>query len=374
MNSVVAILGVSQDNTSGTNERIFNIGITNDFKTMTCRRMPERALINELIRSKSKLVNAKITQKGIEDSLGSFNRFKARGGKFIPVVLLAIYKSEAGRVLGYVVASQAGVISRVKRDDLINYCREAKASFDIAFIQNAIYREKDGVHQIAEYEEGNIPVITKPNEAQQRRAQRPAEPVAKTPTPEVKEVQEPVRPVTPAPAPIPTPVAQPRVMSPAQNKELEACKNAGVNPRLIDSPKLRPEQQRVIWAAKQNGVSAEYFTNPKFTKEQMIFFADRLESDERFRECISFVDPKYSVEQLKQLYLGVCSGIDLTDMLDETLTPEEMYVKRIEKESELYDDIVSLCSLPDDVCVRNLARKRGWLEDTKTASPDEDMN
>lgn len=357
--SVVAILGVALD--KNTNKRMFNIGVTEDYKTATCRTMREDAFATEIVRGKHRLVNARVVNGRVEEALGSFKRFESKG-EFKPVVLVAVCTSETGRTLGYVVISQSGIISRVKKDDLYRSCRLAKDN-GVAFIQNAIYRETNNIPQIAGYEDNCFPVIKLQSN---RRPVRETTPVREVTNKSVTKssptnravVNRPVEPVVPT-------ASEPLKMSPAQNKELEAAKKAGVNPMLIDSPKLSPEKQRVIWAAKKNGVAAEYFTNPKFTKDQMVFFADRLENDERFKECMSFVDPKYSVEQMRQLYLGVCSGVDISQYLDENLTPEEMYIKRIELENGLYDRTALICSLPDEACIRNFLRRRGLLDESE---------
>lgn len=362
--SVVAILGVGQDR--NTRQRMFNVGVTEDFKTATCRTMTEQALAMEIVRGKHRLVNAKVVDgKRIEDSLGSFRRFEVKNN-FKPVVVVAVCTNEAGRTLGYVIISQSGIISRVKKEDLYESCKLAKNN-DVAFLQNAVYREANGVQQIAGYEDNCFPVIRlqssvnrRPANASVNKSSEPARRVTQqAQTASASKTEH--KPVRPASAEVHTPLT----MSPAQNKELEAAKKAGVNPMLIDSPKLSPEKQRVIWAAKKNGIAAEYFTNPKFNKDQMVFFADRLENDDRFKECMSFVDPKYSVEQMKQLYLGVCSGVDVNEYLDESLTPEEMYIKRIELENELYDKTALICSVPDEVCIRNFMRRRGLLSDNE---------
>lgn len=356
--SVVAIIGVGKD--TSTNQRLFNVGVTDDFKTATCRTMTEQALVAEIIRGKHRLVNAKIEGRKIVDSLGSFKRFDTKSN-FKSVVIIAICVNETGRTLGYVVISQSGIISRVKKDDLYESCKLAKNN-GIAFIQNAIYREPNGVQQIAGYEDNCFPVIklssSSPRRPNPKTEEAPAQAHHKMPT-HHSNTRKPAseRVVKQQPSEV-------RLqMSPAQNKELEAARNAGVNPMLIDSPKLSPEKQRVIWAAKRNGISAEYFTNPKFNKEQMIFFADRLENDERFKECMDFVDPKYSVEQMQQLYLGICSGVDIHQFLDESMTPEEMYIKRIELENEIYDRTAITCSIPDEICIRNFMRRRGLIDD-----------
>lgn len=360
--SIVAILGV-QGAVKG--QRTFNIGVLDNFKTAVCRTMTESMLVAELLRGKHRVVNAKVVNGNIEDSFGSFSRFEAKNG-VTPIILVATCLNSLKQTAGYVVITQSGTVSRVRRADLIESCKKSK-DCGVPFIQNAVFRDMgNDTYHIAGYEEGQIPTINIsqrqsspviPSSAQQEKQiiRRDVEPAKKAKgivhkeEPVVKSVQ--------------------LTMSPAQNKELERAKKLGVNPLLINSPKLPPEKQRVISAAKKNGICAEYFTNPKFTREQMIFFADRLESPERFNECLEFVDPKYSVEQMQQLYLAMCAGVDIKDMLDETLTPEEMYVKRIEAENGIYDREALICSLPDEACVRNFLRRRGLLdEQTKEAA------
>lgn len=285
---------------------------------------------------------SKTEQFKIEDSAGSFSRLKDKNG-VSPRVILAEYVSEAGRILGYVIADKNGRVSRVKRDELLGICEKAKRA-GVPFIQNAIYRTTNGTSMLAAYPGHEFYKLT------QRLKKKVAEPkvaehiakakVVKEEAPVAKPSKaEPNKKVSETPAKA-APVKNSERYSEAQKKELIAAKKNGVDPLIVSNPKLSPEQMRIIWTAKKNNRASEYFANPKFSVEQMQFFADRLVDKKIFTDCRGFISPKYSVEQLAELYLGVCDGIDYTQYANPELSAEDMYIKRTELTCSTYASVL----------------------------------
>lgn len=342
----VAIVDVDK---SDKGSRMIKFVQTSDLKQGYVNVLPEVNFIQEVskfmrLQGGTQLVNFKITNNGIEESCGSFTRLADKNG-VSPRVLLAEYVSEAGRILGYVVTDKAGRISRVKREELLSVCQQAKKA-GVPFVQNAIYRATDGTAMLAAYPGNDFYKLTqklKKKVAEPKVAEHitkaKAEPV-KEEAPVVKPGKaEPAKKASEAPAKE-APMKNSERYSEAQKKELIAAKKNGVDPLIVSNPKLSPEQMRIIWTAKKNNRSSEYFANPKFSVEQMQFFADRLVDKKIFMDCRGFINPKYSVEQLAELYLGVCDGIDYTQYANPELSAEDMYIKRTELTCSTYSGVL----------------------------------
>lgn len=277
--------------------------------------------------------------------IGNFDRLKDKNG-ISPLVLLAEYVSPQGRILGYVVVDKYGRVSRVRKQELLDSCKQAKTR-EVALIQNAIYRETNGVAQLAAYPGAEFWQIVQQQKKRMPAAQKvvPKQEDIKAVKKVLEQAEKPQPPKKEVPAkePVkkaPDKKAPEKAFSDSQKKELIAAKKAGIDPMIISSPKLSPEQMRVIWVANKNGVETGYFADPKFSVEQMQFFADRLVNKELANECRSIIDPKFDVDQLAELYQGIASGIDYTSYADEKLLAEEMYVKRAELECSTYSSLL----------------------------------
>lgn len=295
-----------------------------------------------------KSINFDISDKDgapkIVEGAGSFKRLAVQNG-VSPRVVLAVYVSQTGRTLGYVVMDKNGVVSRVKKDVLLSACAKAQER-GVAFLQNGIYRVTNGVPMIASYPGHDFVEIV-----QQLKKKMPepkiAEHIVKKPKEEkAVKTEKAVKPAktdksaADKPAKAEKPMKNSERYSDEQKREIIAAKKNGVDPMIVSNPKLTPEQMRIIWTAKKNKRASEYFANPKFSVEQMQFFADRLVDRQTFNECKGIINPKYNIDQLGELYLGICDGIDYTQYADEKLSAEDMYIKRNELTCKTYASIL----------------------------------
>ena len=330
------------------------IFIGGDLKVCNFGTFTDKMLLSNIVGNASiKPINFDIDTKGrepkIAEGAGSFKRLAIQNG-VSPRVVLAVYVSQTGRTLGYVVVDKSGAVSRVKKDVLLSACAAAQKR-GVAFLQNGIYRVTNGVPMIASYPGHDFVEIV-----QQLKKKMPepkvAEHIVRNKAEKAAKVEKPVekaakpvkaeKPVAEKPAKTKAekPMKNSERYSDEQKKEIIAAKKNGVDPMIVSNPKLTPEQMRIIWTAKKNKRASEYFANPKFSVEQMQFFADRLVDRQTFNECKGIINPKYNVDQLSELYLGICDGIDYTQYADEKLSAEDMYVKRNELTCKTYASIL----------------------------------
>lgn len=365
----IAILDVSGSNKGS---RTIKFMQTTDLKQGYVNCFSEEDFLRELNKLCStqgavfSFVNFKVSNSKLEESAGSFSRFEDKNG-VSPRVILAEYVSEAGRVLGYVVADKSGRIVRARKEEILSACGKAKQA-GVPFIQNAIYRVTDNTAMLAAYPGNEFYKLV-----QQLKKKMPEPKVAEhikksksdknAETSVSTETKKEVKPQ--ASKPEEKPKNSDRYTE-AQKKELIAAKKNGVDPLIVSNPKLTPEQMRIIWTAKRNNMASEYFANPKFSVEQMQFFAERLVDKRIFSDCRGFISPKYNVEQLAELYLGVCAGIDYTQYADPSLSAEDMYVKRTELTCKTYSGLL-VGSGVDERASKSFLRRLGKGSDKSSA-------
>lgn len=280
------------------------------------------------VKSGYKPLNFSVDSRGIVDSCGIFSRLEVSKG-IEPRVILAELQTRSGRTLGYVTAGLNSGLVNIKKQELLDLCEKAR-KVGVSFIQNGIYRVVKGVPAIACYPESPYHIIYVD--------------VASKVRPTAKPVQQStsVSNLTKKPENSDRPVSKGKErlsehgFTQEQLAELMLAKENGVNPSFIANRKLSTEQMRILWVAKKNRVASEYFARPEFSKEQMIFFADRLIDKRVFKDCYPIINPKYSVDQLVELYLGITQGVDISSYADEKLTADQMHEERRRLEAAAY--------------------------------------
>lgn len=248
----------------------------------------------------------------LKQDCGDFSRFSPRGS----AVVLAEIKSPGGRTLGYRLLSCANNICvNLKTEEILQ--REALMPKNEHFLQNGIVRN----NAVNCYPLKPYPMLT-------MNVSKPA----KKPT-----VKAPAKPASQK-------VAKSE-FSKEQLKELESCKNAGINPHLIANPKLSPEQMRIIWVSKSKGCMSEHFASPKYTPDVMKFYGDRFYDAQTVADCKELLShPELSVDELSELYLCVCEEVPYSEFIG--LSPEEIFVKR-EQLTGTYWGNISAFSMSD---------------------------
>ena len=112
-----------------------------------------------------------------------------------------------------------------------------------------------------------------------------------------------------------------------QNKELEACKKAGIDPKLISNPNLSNKQMRVIWMSKKNGAKSEVFNKPEYSVDSMKFYADIIYTNEDEKVCKEMLKhPELSVSELNELYDCVLDGVDYKDFIGKS--DSDIFIER----------------------------------------------
>lgn len=259
------------------------------------------------------LLNATVINGVLKDDCGSWGRLSNKNG-VSPRIILSEIRTSSGRIVGYKIINKNGVVSNVLKDDLYKMCLIASKK-GVSYVQNGIFRVVDKTASISCYPNRPFNVIEIQKSNISNEVKKPE--IEKKVTVEKNKKEN--------------------KYTKEQLNELNLATQNGVNYLIIANPKLSAKQMRVIWVAKKNGMASEYFNNPKFSVDIMKFFADRLTNKKVFDDCRLLFSGKYSLDQIKELYLAIYSGLNIAEFCDETLPPCDMYVKRMELQEKVFD-------------------------------------
>lgn len=316
-----AIIGKVAGTPATGNAAMYKLLTTVDMVHTQVGTVSERDLVSMTSprsQTRLKLLNASVVNGKLREDMGSLSRLQPKNG-VTPHVLLAVYTTPSGRLVGYALASQDGRILRSRPDALYNACEKAKAR-GVSFLQNGIYRKLDSTAQIACY----------PNKPFTEFVQRQSNPKAvKAPRVKQQDIEANKKRLQ---------ERKKVVFTPQQQAELGYAKENGVNPVIIADPALSPEQMRVLWTAKKNKVCVEYFADKRYTPEQMAFLSSIFVNKKMFADCKFLLNPKYSVPQMKELFMGAANGLDYSTYADPNMPVKEMQMKRLELDSSTYSD------------------------------------
>lgn len=304
-------LAIIKKHTPKSGANLYSVFYTSDCLRGEVKSFSEHQLVHEVLSGKHTLVNASvdgISGKIVED-FGSLKRLEPTVSGLIPHVILAKYCSPTGGLLGYFLLNTAtGAVVRAKPDAVYAAARKAK-SLDAVFLQNGIYRFSDGKDQIAAFPGKNYYTFF------QKLKKKPQKLNSEVDVRRNKENLE---------------KQQSQKYTKEQLAELNNAKKCGVDPILIANPKLSPEQMRTLWVGKKNKACIEYFANPKYSLEQMQFLAERIISKQAAVECRALINPRYTVDQMNEIYLGIFDGVDYTLYAKPEVSADDMYLKRKE--------------------------------------------
>lgn len=257
-----------------------------------------------------KPLNFSVDRSGkVKEDSGSFSRFHKDG----VAVVIGEIQNMSGRVLGYkLVSSLSGAITNLKTSEIV----QKEKALGRPFLQNGIVRNNT-VNCFPLHKYPRILTDT-------RKSKVPSDKVQEKPR-----------------------VVKPRVeksnseFTKEQIAEINKCRSKGVDSRFIENPKLSVEQMRILWVSKSKGALSEYFARPDYSVDVMKFYADRLYSKKIVQECsLMMHKPNLSVEQLSELYLCVCDGVNYSDLCD--LSASDIEVKR--RERTLFSDSTPISS------------------------------
>lgn len=251
----------------------------------------------------------------VAQNFGSFDRFSDSGS----AVVVAELRSRSERVLGYRLLSCANLqLVNLKTEDIVT--RSEKQ--DNPFLQNGIIRN----NTVNCYPHHKYQVLhIEDYKAQQTKVKADA----------------PVQPIPPKRKPLKPKFKQIKPYSEDQKLELSRCLAAGGDAKLLANPELSTEQMRVLWVSKMNGAVAECFKDPRIPTDSMKFYSQRIVSKKIAADCKEmFQHPELSVDQLSELYLCVCAGVDYSDLMDKS--PVEIQVERENRSREYWGDAKDL--------------------------------
>ena len=243
-----------------------------------------------------------------KDSMGSFDRLEIRDG-VRPHIVVQELATSLGTIVGYrLLNPSTGLITAMKKEDII--ARQAKSS--VPLLQNGIIRG----NKVNCYSHSKFPrfIIGTKTRTAVRKPKLSEHTENKS-----KESNDFLSQFTPE-----------------QRREISLAKKDEIDVRLIANPELSPKQMRVLWVSKKKGAYSEYFSSPKYSVEVMKFYADRLMTQQMVKECSDLLArPDYDVDNLAELYLSVCEGIDYSSFIDLN-SAEEMRVQRERLRSKLW--------------------------------------
>lgn len=306
------------------------VGITSDDKGYHVTNkavMKSEAIVQINNLKEYNLVNFGVENGRVVECAGRLERLKAEKG-VQPCIVLDMLVSETDVILGYCVYNPAsGKIFPIKKENVL--LQQSKV--DVPILQNAIV--KSNMVNCYPNKPFHKVVIGK-------RVTKQVEKVE--PKVDKREAEK----------------EDTNVFSKEQLAEIQRARKQRVGYQYLLNPKLSPEQMRVLWVAKSKGALSEYFAKPEYDVEVMKFYADRLIDEKIVRACTDLLsNTKYKVEQLVELYLAICNGVDYTPFMD--LDAENMYVQRKLAEQDFWgteevneQDIVN-------VAVRGFVHKYG---------------
>ena len=284
---------------------------------------PVQELIPLIISNQLKPLNFGIDRKKtLQQDNGAFSRFIKEGS----LVILAEFVNEKKDTVGYrVLSTTNGSAFNMTIPDLKQLYMKRKAMFNkdsIIFIQNAIVRQYGDDISIACYPLKSFEQI----EIKQNKFKEEKVPVIHTETP-IKKTKSQVSSAVEESKPNFTQV---------QQKEIDLCKKAGVDPKLISNPNLSQEQMRVLWYSKsKKGALAEYFNDPAYDVNVMKFYADILYDEKKAKEYKPILDhPELKVDQVQELVFALEDGVDISDMIG--MSAEDVYTKHIERDESFW--------------------------------------
>ena len=281
-------------------------------------------LIELIINQQMKPINFSIDRKHelVEDN-GALNRLKNKKGALI---ILATVETKEGTILGYkVISSTNGLSFNLDMKAINNLYSERANTKENVLFQNGIVRNIG---------ENRISISCFP--------MKPFDKVIIDNKESVTGNKEPVKKVNrvykKAPK-IDSPVTV--ELTEKQCKEIERCRQAGVDPSILSDTRLTDKQMRVLWLAKsKKGSYVECFANADFSEDAMKFYADRVYDKETAEKYKILLDnPNLEVDSLQQLTTMIDDGLPCEDLIGKT--PEEIYCARIER-SEKYNDFANL--------------------------------
>lgn len=246
-------------------------------------------------------LNIKVVNNVVKGSTGDLSRFN--NGKNRPYVIISKVESMSGKLLGYKVADYNGNVQNISLKDMVNFGKKATACGGIP-VQNAKFMATDGYYCAypgASFIEEVHVTNNKPQDAANRKIDitantKAANKMADTFTKE-------------------------------QIKQLKLGKEAGVHYKIYANPDLSAKQMEMLRKALENGAGPmiKMIAFPEYDEKVMGRYAADIVMK---RDIRPYLNPRYSVDQVNCLSTAYLLGIDIGNLTDPNLTPEQMEIEK----------------------------------------------
>lgn len=334
----------------GNKEQVCKVGLYDEgtlTRLGTCTVLKLAELGRFVLSRGYKPLNFSVTSNGeVQQDAGSFDRFHPGG----VMVVLGRYTSRGGRTVGYrLVSSLSGAVVAMRTGDILARAK----GLDRPFLQNGIIRG-DMINCYPSHDYKVLFADTK----QSRRVQT-GEAVTVQDRGTAAMVQRREKAESSGGA----------KFTAEQLKEIQACREKGIDSKFIEDVRLTPKQMRILWVSKSNGALSEYFASPEYSVQAMKFYADRLFGKKLVKDCMPMLRvPTLTVDKLSELYLCVCDGVDYTDLLG--YSADTINVERLKRtvfvdtgftEDDMYDKAVGVLRRMNKIPSNNVTSSGGEI-------------
>lgn len=242
-------------------------------------------------------LNIKIVNGEIKGSTGDLSRFN--NGKNHPYVIISKIESVKGKLLGYRVADYNGNVQKISLKDMVAFGQKATACGGIP-VQNAKFIAAEGYYCAypgASFIEEVHMTSNKPQAAANRKIDMAANEKA-------------ARKMT-------------DVFTKEQLKQLKLGKDAGLHYKVYANPKLSAEQMEMLRKALASGAGPmiKLVAFPEYNAKVIGRYAADIVMK---RDIRPYLNPKYSVDQVNCLSTAYLLGVDIGNLTDPNLTPDQM--------------------------------------------------
>jgi len=246
-------------------------------------------------------LNIKVVNGEIKGSTGDLSRFN--NGKNHPYVIISKIESMSGKLLGYKVADYNGNVQNISANDMVAFGQQATACNGIP-VQNAKFIATEGYYCAypgASFIEEVHATNNKPQAAANRKIDMEANKKAANKMSDT--------------------------FTKEQIKQLKLGKDAGLQYKIYANPKLSAEQMELLRNALANGAGPmiKLIAFPEYNTKVMGRYAADIVMK---RDIRPYLNPKYTVDQVNCLSTAYLLGIDLGNLNNPDLTPEQMRVEK----------------------------------------------
>lgn len=267
--------------------------------------------VKELIKKRGNefFLNIGLDSEGnINGKNSSLTRFDASKTGHHPVVIIAQYQTEEGRLIGYSIATYEGKVKSIPLKDMIAYGVRCNKSGTIP-VQNAIFVPSDETKRAHFKSYPNMPFIVSLHNTGKNKYVDTRKVDMKANEKSLSKINE--------------------IFTEAQIHQLKLGKAHGIDYKVYANPNLSPEQMKVLREGLEKGINVKPFSHPDYSALSMMYYIDCIENNINIKP---FLSSKYKPDQLFQLSLASELGLNIEKICNPKLGASEMaeIVERLE--------------------------------------------